>query len=134
MTPFIRDGDTLTIAPLASRPPRLGEVVAFSCPIEKQAKLVVHRVVGRKESGFVVQGDGNGCAPEIVSSQNILGRLVKVERGGRYVSLGLGPERRLVAWLSRTRLLWSLVWPAWCGFRQVFRRRNASDASVNSPL
>ncbi len=131
MTPFIRDGDTLTIAPLAGRPPRLGEVVAFSCPIEKQAKLVVHRVVGRQRSGFVVQGDGNGCAPEIVSSQNILGRLVKVERGGRYVRLGL--ERRLVAWLSRTRLLWRLVWPIWREFRRLFKGFNSSHGSVSAP-
>lgn len=134
MTPFIRDGDTLTIAPLEGRPPRLGEVVAFSCPIENQPKLVVHRVVGRQGSGFIVQGDGNGCVPEIVLSQNILGLLVQVERGGRCVSLGLGPERRLVAWLSRTRLLWSLVWPVWRGFRHPFSRSNSLDASVNSPL
>lgn len=134
MTPFIRDGDTLTIAPLEGRPPRIGEVVAFSCPVENQPKLVVHRVVGRQGSGFVVQGDGNGCAPEIVSWQNILGRLVKVERGGCYIRLGLGPERRLVAWLSRTRLLWILVWPVWREFRRLFKRRNAPDASVNSPL
>ncbi len=59
MIPFIRDGDTLTIAPLANRPPRLGEVVAFSCPTEEAVKLVVHRVVGCRRSGFVVRGDGN---------------------------------------------------------------------------
>ena len=51
---------------------------------------MVHRVVGRQRTGFVVQGDGNGCTPEIVSSENILGRLVKVERDGRHVRLGLG--------------------------------------------
>ena len=121
MTPFIRDGDTLTIAPLANRPPRLGEVVAFSCLTEEGMELVVHRVVGRRRRGFVVQGDGNGCMPEIVSSENILGRLVKVERDGRQVRLGLGPERRLIAWLGLARLLWISVWPVWRTVRQIFK-------------
>lgn len=134
MTPFIRDGDTLTIAPLASMPPGLGEVVALSNPVENESKLVVHRVIGRQRTGFIVQGDGNGCTPEIISSENILGRLVKVERAGRHVRLGLGTERRLIAWLSRTRLLWRLVWPVWREFRQLFKRQNPSNGSVNAPL
>ncbi len=132
MTPFIRDGDTITIAPMANRPPRLGEVVAFSHPAEERSKLVVHRVVGRRETGFIIRGDGNGCDSEIIPSENILGRLVKVERAGRHVRLGLGPERRLIAWLSCTRLLWSVVWPVWSEVRQIFKRQNSTH--IDPPL
>ena len=122
MAPFLRDGDTLIIAPLTNRQPRIGDVVAFSYPTAQGAALVVHRVVGRQKTGLVIQGDGNGCTPEIIHSENLLGRLVKVEREGGQSHLGLGPERRLIAWLSRTRLLWSTVWPAWREVRQLFKR------------
>jgi signal peptidase len=122
MIPFLRDGDVLTVAPFGNRPPLLGEVVAFSDPASKRSPLVVHRIVGRHKTGFVVQGDGNGCAPEIVSPENIVGMLVKAERDGRPLQLGLGPERGLIAWLSRTRLLWSVVWPLWSRVRRPFMR------------
>ncbi len=122
MVPLVRDGDILTIAPLANRRPRLGDVVAFSYPAKRGPNLVVHRVVGFTRPATVLQGDGNGCTPEIISSEYILGQLVKVERDGRRVRLGLGPERRFIAWLSRTRLLWTLVWPVWRHVRHHFRR------------
>jgi len=121
MVPFIRDGDTVTIAPLTSRLPGLGEVVAFSYPPELGSRLVVHRVVGRRRSGFIVRGDGNGSTSEMVSSENMLGRVARVERDGRCVRLGLGPERWLIAWLSRSRVLWSFVWPVWRAIRQIFK-------------
>jgi hypothetical protein len=134
MVPFVRNGDTLTIAPLANQPPRLGDVVAFSQPTEKGAHLVVHRVVGRQGTALVVQGDGNGCAPEVICSENVLGRLVEVERNGRHVRLGMGSERPLVAWLSRTRLLWILVWPVWHQVRKLFKPLNSSNGSSSSPI
>jgi signal peptidase I len=124
MTPFIRDGDAITIAPLDGRPPRLGEVVAFSHLDAKQSDLVIHRVVERRGGDFVIQGDGNGLTQEIVPLEVILGRVVKVEHDGRCVRLGFGPERLMVAWLSRTRLLWNFVWPVWNRVRQVLRRAN----------
>jgi len=124
MVPFIWDGDNLTIASIANYTPRLGEVLAFSYPAGQGSGLVVHRVVGRKGAGLILQGDGNDCAPELVFPENVLGRLVQVRRNGRVVRLGLGPERRLIAWLSRTRLLWTLVWPLWRCVRRVFRQSN----------
>jgi hypothetical protein len=122
MTPFIRDGDIITIAPLESRQPRLGEVVAFSRASDQRPALVVHRVVGRDERGYTVQGDGIFCEAETVPSESVLGRLSKVERNGCSVRLGLEPERRLIAWLSRTRLLWKLVWPVWNAARKALKR------------
>ena len=122
MAPFIRDCDTLTIAPLAKRAPRLGEVVAFSCPTEEGMNLVVHRVVGRRGRGFLVRGHGDDCVAEIVSSENMMGRVVQVERDGRHIRLGLGPERILIAWLGLARLLWISVSSIWREFRQLFKR------------
>jgi len=119
MTPFLRDGDTLTIAPLAVESPRIGDVLAFSYPTGNGSRLVVHRLVGRRGRNLVLQGDASGSTPEIISSEDILGRLVKVVRKGEHVRLGLGPERGLIAWLSCTGVLWGLVWPMWCQVRKI---------------
>lgn len=120
MIPFVRDGDIVTIAPLTGQPPRLGEVVAF-CRQVWGPRPVVHRVVGKDPAGLVIQGDGNGCEPEIVALEDVLGRLVKLERNGRSIHLGLGPERRVLAWLSRSRLIWKWVWPLWSRVRLLFK-------------
>lgn len=123
MTPFVRDGDTITIAPLAGRSPRLGDVVAFVCHLGNEPGLVVHRIVDRGAPRFVVQGDGDGSAQQIVFPENIIGKLVKVERNGRYVRAGLGPERRLIAWASKSQLFFSLVWPVWGQIKKAFYRQ-----------
>lgn len=104
MTPFIRDGDVITVSPLRDAFPRLGEVVAFIRPEDE--KLVVHRVIARNGTSVSIQGDQvDDCLDEAVPLQNLLGRVTRIERSGRAVRLGLGPERIVIAWLSRAKLL-----------------------------
>jgi hypothetical protein len=104
MAPFIRDGDVITVSPFRHTLPRVGEVVAFVRP--GTGSLVVHRVVARRGAVSFIQGDS---APKytdgIIPPENLLGRVSRVERKGLDVWLGLGPERTVIAWLSRTRLL-----------------------------
>lgn len=100
MAPFIKDGDTITIAPPARVSPGLGRVVAFEHPECNQ--LLVHRVIGRQGGAFLIQGDNTAGQPDgPVQPGNILGCVIRVEREGHQVALGLGPERYLVAFLSR---------------------------------
>jgi hypothetical protein len=100
MTPFIKDGDAITIAPSLQEKPALGKVVAFIQPASGQ--LIVHRVIRRQGPAFLIQGDNNiGQADGLVQAQDILGCVTRVERNGRRVYLGLGPERYLIAQLSR---------------------------------
>ena len=123
MRPFIRDGDTLTIAPLATGRPRRGEAVVVFRPSEIRPCLLVHRIVGVHERGFAIQGDAADCEPESIPPEAIVGRVVRVERGGKDIRLGLGPERQLLAWMSRTRILWTVIWPLWNLVGRVFGRR-----------
>jgi hypothetical protein len=104
MAPFIQDGDVITISPLPQAGPRVGEVVAFVRP--GVGKLVVHRVVDRLGTASFIQGDSRPeYADGMIAPENLLGRVTRIERDGRDVRLGLGPERTAIAWLSRRRLL-----------------------------
>jgi hypothetical protein len=112
MAPFIRDGDVITLSPFQRALPGVGDVVAFVRP--GTGNLVVHRVVARRGSASLIQGDGvPECRDGIIPPENLLGRVTRVERNGQDVWLGLGPERTVIAWLSRVRLLIPLrVWLA----------------------
>ena len=104
MTPFIRDGDVITVAPLLQALPGVGEVVAFMRP--EGGNLVVHRVVAHRARGVFIQGDnGRDQADGIIPQENLLGRVTRIERNGRSIWIGLGSERYVIAWLSRTYLL-----------------------------
>ncbi|MFA4992264.1 MAG: S24/S26 family peptidase, partial [Candidatus Omnitrophota bacterium] len=114
MSPFIKDGDIITVSPLNDLSPRVGDIVAFNN--EKTCKLAVHRIVARKTGDgvpyFFIKGDNVARgAFEGGPLKNILGRVTRIERRGRRVSAGLGPERRLIAFLSRTRILSVLFLP-----------------------
>jgi hypothetical protein len=106
MSPFIRDGDTVTIAPLCARRARFGEVVAFAGPA---GGLVVHRVTARRPGCYEIRGDRLRGPRDIVPVTRVLGAVTRVERHGRRVRFGLGPERVLVAGLARLGLLQPLV-------------------------
>ena len=122
MSPFIKDGDVITLAPVwpssgspnvpTGSPRRagnvrtygIGQVVAFVSPGSQ--RLVVHRVIGRHESRSIIQGDSlSGLVADAVHPDDIIGRVVRVERGKKRVRLGLGPERYAIAVLSRAGLL-----------------------------
>ena len=102
MAPFIRDEDVITIAPLQGKLPGIGQVVAFIRP--GAGNLVVHRVISRCGAAVLVQGDEITIQPDgMIQLENLLGRVMCIERHGKKVWLGLGPERFLIAWLSRVK-------------------------------
>lgn len=107
MHPFIQDGDVLTVLPLDGQAPQPGKVVAFCHP--QSQKLTVHRMVAELKEGYLIRGDSASAADGVIPLTNILGTVRQVERAGKQVRLGLGPERRLIAWLSRHSLLQPLI-------------------------
>jgi ribosomal protein S18 acetylase RimI-like enzyme len=119
MSPFIRDRDVLTIAPLDSRDPRPGEVIAFTLP--GSGRLAVHRVVARRGAGWLVRGDNCPEADGVITRDEMLGRVVRVERGGREVRLGLGAQGAWIAALNRGEALTRLR-----AFSRLPRRTAAS--------
>ncbi|MCL4500967.1 MAG: S24/S26 family peptidase [Deltaproteobacteria bacterium] len=110
MHPFIQDGDNLTIIPVKGGKLRCGQVAAFCHP--ETGKLVVHRLLCRRPGGVLVRGDNIPDADGLIRPADVLGLVTRVERQGRAVLLGLGPERRLIAWLSRHNLLKPVIFRA----------------------
>jgi len=88
MTPFIKDGDVITIVPVSAESDiGLGKVVAFLHPWLTGRRLVVHRVVGRRGSSFLIRPDhALGHDPFAYKLCDILGRVVRVEISGTHYS------------------------------------------------
>ena len=120
MSPFIKDGDVVTISPLVNAEPCFGDVVAFLHPDTK--RLIIHRVVGGKGDSYLMRGDNAFEMDGLVSKENILGRLKKVERNRRELLIGLGPERVLIAFLSRRKLLSPILLLSWRLIRPFAKR------------
>ena len=107
MSPFIKNEDVVTLSPLQSASPGRGDVITFV--LQGTDKLCVHRVVGKKGDFYVTKGDNTSEADESVPRENILGFVTRVERDGKDVFLGLGPERFVIAFLGRRGLLLPLI-------------------------
>lgn len=103
MIPFIKDKDIITISPIPTGHPEIGDVVAFLLP-EKE-KLAVHRIIDIKSRRYVIKGDNIPEPDGLIPAENVLGLVTAVERNGHRALLGLGMERRLIAALARHDLL-----------------------------
>lgn len=101
MSPFIRDGDILTVSPVPSNALTLGDIAAVIHP--ETRKLVIHRVMDLSETSVVIRGDNSPSADKPIARSDILGRVSRIERNGRGVSLGLGIERVAIARLATLR-------------------------------
>lgn len=121
MTPAIRDGDTVLVAPVRARDLRVGEIVLSQTANEK---FVVHRILRRRRQqdclSFLLKGDLCHSPDGWVDGSRILGRAIQVRRQGRVARLHGGGQRlwgplaaafsswnvfnsSLVLWLVRAR-------------------------------
>jgi signal peptidase I len=95
MTPCIRSGDVVTLQPETA--PRRGDVIATRDPA---SRLRVHRVIRIRERTLQTRGDAAASPDPETRADDVLGRVVSIERMGRRVRFGLGPGRGLLAALS----------------------------------
>jgi hypothetical protein len=107
MTPSIRNGDLVTIEPVAASV-RRGDVVASSDM--GGGRVLLHRVMNTRGSGsgreFMLAGD-NGCAGEDwVGEGCILGQVRRVSRGDRNVFLLGGLFGLVWAWVIHRACRW----------------------------
>ena len=110
MSPFIRDGDVVTISSLSKSPIDFGKSAAFID--SKTHKLVIHRIIGKNNGLYLIKGDNAFGADGLIPEENILGCVTKVERNGKNIFLGLGWERLIIALFSKIRV-WSFALFFW---------------------
>ena len=106
MSPFIRPGDLVVLEPPGAQTLGVGDVLAF---LRAPGRLAIHRVVGWSGGALVLRGDGARMADGPIERSAIVGRVRQVRRSESPVKLGLGPERRLIAFLSRIGALAPLI-------------------------
>jgi len=86
MRPFIRDGDFIVVSPIENSSIKTGDVVFC---ITTENKVIVHRVIKKYKKDednriiMFIKGDATFSSPEKVEMQNVLGKVVEVERNGR---------------------------------------------------
>lgn len=105
MVPSILPGDLIAIQRASLHEISKGEVILFS----QEGRLFIHRVVDRKasftlesldEPFLITRGDRLRDNDPLVSSRQLLGRVVSVERGNRKVELSSQPNG-LNRWIVR---------------------------------
>jgi signal peptidase I len=99
MLPFFVDGDVLVVRPVPVAEVRIGDVICYEPPA---GGLCLHRVIARRERGFVTRGDALTYV-EVVPDTAVRGLVVARERAGRRATLDTPAARRrgrLIAWLA----------------------------------
>lgn len=85
MHPTIKDGETITVEPVKPSGIKRGDIVLYR--LEKG--VIAHRVVRiEKNDGaplFILRGDALGAPDEAAAVQQVLGKVVSVQRGGRSI-------------------------------------------------
>jgi hypothetical protein len=100
MTPFIRDGDMLTVSRASMEDLKAGEVAFY---LGESGRPTAHRVLGiGGQSGgrfFFARGDASGGRRETVPDNRLLGKVVGIRRRGALVRLDRNLPRRIgLAW------------------------------------
>ena len=105
MYPSIREGELITVEPVVASDVTLGDIVLY----RSERGLIAHRVVGSSPTQssvlsphhFFLLGDASLSRDEPVVSEQILGRVVGVDRNGRSVALA---TRGAKLWYKARRL------------------------------
>jgi signal peptidase len=101
MYPFIRNGDILTFQPVEASDLRIGDIVLFQ---SVRKKSVAHRLVQKQlKNGNIflkTRGDALLEADDVITGNQIMGRVFKIQRGYRIIQINHG-SRQLAAiiWL-----------------------------------
>ncbi|MCU0488759.1 MAG: S24/S26 family peptidase [Anaerolineales bacterium] len=120
MRPIIRDGDLLEITPLASHPPRLGDILLFKLA---NRQLLVHRVIRTRPHAagrqFLLQGDAAIFTDGWITAEVVLGKVTAIERNGNLIRLDRLHQRLLAILVA-----WGM--PV---FKQIYRRLFSTPSS-----
>jgi signal peptidase I len=110
MLPWVRPGDMVFVESAASEEVRCGDVVLF----ERGGRLFAHRLIGKRGdlSGFITKGDAHPNADPCLPASALLGRVARIQRGGKRIHLNSRFHTVLAAFLSLLSRHSKLWYPA----------------------
>jgi hypothetical protein len=127
MHPTIKPNETITVKPVVPSAVEVGDIILYG----REEGVIAHRVV-RIEVGdrdvprFILRGDASTTCDAPVSAEQILGKVVSVERTGRSIDLyGLKANMARLIFTLVSRLWgWMVHCLRWLvGCLPVFRER-----------
>jgi signal peptidase I len=117
MLPFLRDGDLLVVRPATAAEVRIGDVICYEPPA---GRLCLHRVIARRERGFVTRGDALAYV-DVVPDAAVLGVVIARERRGRRVALDTPSARWRARMIARVAPALAWLLPLARGLRRAGR-------------
>ena len=85
MIPFIWDGDRVLVSPAGGAEILVGDVICYET---SPGRLFLHRVIKREREQLVTKGDALDST-DLVSPAQVLGKVVAIERDGRFRRLAI---------------------------------------------
>ena len=115
MQPTIEDGELITVAPVAPGPVKRGDILLY----QSESGVHAHRVVGRVKGTvpllegdcpldhYLLRGDASVSCDAPVRLEQVIGRVVAVQRAGRSRPLdnrAFNLMRLMRLWLSKSKV------------------------------
>lgn len=111
MTPFIKNGSTLTIRLLdAMDTLRIGDIVIVK-EVNKK-KIFAHRIVQAKNDQYLIKGDNKTQADGWFSRETILGIITEIKNESGKIMHYSPWSNLIIACLSKTRILDRIMLPS----------------------
>ena len=108
MSPFIRNGDVVEVVPAKGKI-NLGDIILYR---SSYGNPVVHRVIQRNKESIITKGDSVPSSDEPILSEQVLGRVVAVEKNGWRMRLDSPMVRLLNILLALISPFSSLIYPS----------------------
>lgn len=93
MTPFIRDGDIVSVKPVSQKEIRIGDIVYYC----REERAVLHRVIKKTNQDgklfFATKGDASVETDGPIEPANIMGKVIAIEKNGKAIKLNSTPMR-----------------------------------------
>ena len=102
MSPFVKDGDTITITPTDPDALKKGDIAFYR---KTDGKPVAHRILGKSTKDnntfFLIRGDGYVGGKEEIPAENITGIITLIERNNIKINPNNSPRKTAAAIWSR---------------------------------
>jgi signal peptidase len=107
MYPFVQTGDTLLIEPKTPDELSIGDIIFYRC---STGIYVAHRLIKKNNSAILItKGDNLHYYDEPVHAEQVLGRVISIERDGRYQRLDSGVNKMVSrSWARLSPISWWL--------------------------